>query len=385
MKIGIIGSRGIPAKYGGFEVFAEQLSTRLVEKGYLVDVGCEHIDSKNIDKYRGVNLCYFPFPPHKLYQFRKFYEIFNDVYFMIKLSKLCDVVYILGTGAGVFLFILKILNRKVKILVNIDGLDWKRDKFNRFEKMLLKFNTYIATVFADNVVLDAKSMGYYISKPFKRKTVFIPYGVECPDAVVWDKTKLEILSQGCSMVNEINQNDYWLVVARLEPENNIHIILEGYLMSNSKRLLVVVGDYTGESYRKAISKILYKNNNKNRLLIVGPIYEDKRLLNMLRQNCFAYIHGHSVGGTNPSFLEAMSMKNIIVAHDNEFNREVAQDTAMYFKDANELKDMIELIENKTEVYAAIKNQAHKRVLENYSWDVIVSRYNKLFTSLGDNK
>ena len=384
MRVSIIGSRGIPAKYGGFEVFTEHLSTRLVEKGYSIIVSCEYPDGEKMDEYRGVSLYYFPFPPPKSYLLRKFYEIFNDIYFMAKLGKLCDVMYILGAGAGLFMFIPKLLNKKIKVLVNIDGLEWKRDKFTKLEKMLLKLNIWLATVFADVVVLDARRMGNYVKESCRWKTVFIPYGVEPPEEVGWDRSKLKVLSSRCSKITEVNQNDYWLVVARLEPENNIHTILEGFLKSNSKRPLVVVGDYTSERYRRRIGRIL-ERDKEGRILMVGAIYNDRRLLDMLRQNCFAYIHGHSVGGTNPSLLEAMSMKNIIVAHDNEFNREVGGNTCLYFRTSDNLAEIMDMIEEDTSRFEKLKYLAYSRVRSSYSWEYVVGKYVNTLTNIRDDR
>ena len=177
ISLAIIGSRGIPAKYGGFETFAEELATRLVKKGYKITVSCEYSPNK-IKEYKGVKLCYFPYPPPKSYFLRKLYEILVDIYFIYKLSKNHDTIYLLGGGAGAFLFIAKIFNRKTKVLINIDGVEWKRAKFNFLEKGLLKLNIILGSLFADIIVLDAQAMKNYIAKSFHKKTVYIPYGIE---------------------------------------------------------------------------------------------------------------------------------------------------------------------------------------------------------------
>lgn len=277
------------------------------------------------------------------------------------------------------MFIPKLLNKKIKVMLNVDGLEWKRGKFNKLEKMLLKFNFWLATVFADVVVIDAKVLKNYLNKSCWGKTVFIPYGADPQSGVSWDKSKWEELSSRCSKINNINQNDYWLVVARLEPENNIHTILEGFLKSSSKKPLVVVGDYTSKRYSKRLSSILEKDN-EGRIQILGAIY-DKELIYTLRRNSLAYIHGHSVGGTNPSLLEAMIAKNIIISHDNEFNREVCNDFALYFNDANDLKNKIELIEKNPDSYPYIKEGVYNIAINQYSWDKVVDDYGSAFSSL----
>lgn len=377
----IIGSRGIPARYGGFEVFTEQLSTRLVEKGYSILVCCEYPVSERRDNYKGVRLHYFPLPPPNNYLLRKFYEILNDLYFIFIASFSNDIVYILGTGtAGWFTFFPKMINKNSKVIINIDGVEWRRNKFNEIEKFLIKLNNHIAIIFADIVILDAKCLGNYFGKIKKKKTVFIPYGVECTGFVEWDVNKLLILSSKCHEINNVKPNDYWLVIARLEPENNIHTILEGFLKSNSEKFLVIVGDSTSTTYSNKLNQIMNEYNN-NKVLFVGSIYEDQKLLQMLRQNCFAYIHGHSVGGTNPSLLEAMVSKDIILAHDNDFNREVCTDLAVYFKDTPDIKNKIDHIEENAHLFAEFKEKIYTRAIREYSWENVVSSYESLFLNL----
>ncbi len=371
--IAIIGSRGIPAKYGGFETFAEYLSTKLHEKGFSVIVSCEY-SSKNAEVYKGVKLFYAPFPPPKSYFLRKFYEIFLDVYFIHKLSKKSGVIYLLGGGAGAFLFIPKILRRKTKVMVNIDGVEWKRDKFSRIEKLLLKINVKFATFFADIIVIDSRAMKKYVSESFHDKVIYIPYGVEEIERIEWNEKKVKELLSQIGVNNQLIPNNYWLVVARLEPENNIHTIVEGFLKSNNNKPLVIVGDFTSKKYENKIKDIL--ENKKNKVWMTGSIY-DKELLFMLRQYCFGYIHGHSVGGTNPSLLEAMIMKNLIIAHDNEFNREVGGNTILYFKNEDELAEMIKKVEKDPDSYAHLKELAYRRVKSKYSWDDVIGKYEKL--------
>lgn len=381
ISVSIIGSRGIPAMYGGFEVFAEQLSTRLAKKGYSVLVCCEYPMSEKIEKYKDVCLCYFPFRPPNGYLFRKFYEILNDIYFIFSLSSSNDIMYILGVGtAGWFTFFPKIINRNIKIIINIDGLEWERNKFSRLEKLLLKLNNQLSIIFSDTVVLDAECLGNHLSKKYEKKTVFIPYGVEYTERVEWDNNKLSVLSPKCGGINNIKPNGYWLAIARLEPENNIHMIIEGFLKSNSKKPLVIVGECTSITYNNKLNQILNKFNYNN-ILFVGSIYHDQKLLQMLRQNCFAYIHGHSVGGTNPSLLEAMSSKNIILAHDNEFNREVCSNLAIYFKNIEDFKNKIEYIEYNMSSLILLKEKISMRASRDYSWQKVVNSYEVLFSRL----
>lgn len=373
-RIAIVGSRGIPAKYGGFETAVEAVAPRLVETGWNIFVSCEGPrDQSKPAVYKGVNLFYFSVRPF----FRIIYEVLYDVYSLVKSSLVCDCIYMLGYGAGLFFFIPKILRKK--LVVNVDGLEWKREKFNKLEKSMLLTSERAAVTFADVIVADSKEIKKYIEGRYKKTAVYITNGVNAPQLEKWDEQKLS--GQGFLKENTaLLPNGYWLAVARLEPENNIHVIVQAFLKPNSNRKLVIIGNFSSKKYQRHVLKILEDNNAGERVILTGAIY-DMNLLNMLRQNCFAYIHGHSVGGTNPALLEAMSMKNLIIAHDNEFNREVGGQTILYFKDASDLAAKIEEIENKPDSFVPLKEAAYSRVLSNYSWTDIVQEYDKLFQAL----
>lgn len=377
-RIAIIGSRGIPAKYGGFETAVEAVAPRLVEMGWNVFVSCEGPgDQSKPAVYKGVNLFYFPVRPF----FRVIYEVLYDIYSLVKSSLVCDCIYMLGYGAGLFFFIPKIFRKK--LVVNVDGLEWKREKFNKLERSILLISERCAVRFADAVVADSKGIKKYIEGRYKKRAAYITNGVNAPQVEKWDDRKFS--GQGFLKENTaLLPKGYWLTVARLEPENNIHIIVQAFLKSNPNRKLVIIGNFSSKKYQRHVLKILEDNNAGEKVILTGAIY-DVHLLNMLRQNCFAYIHGHSVGGTNPTLLEAMSMKNLVIAHDNEFNREVGGQTTLYFKDVNDLVARIEEIENKPESLAHLKEAAYSRVLSNYSWTDIVEEYDKLFTELCPGK
>jgi rhamnosyltransferase len=375
MIVSIIGCRGIPAKYGGFDIFVENISTMLVKKGHVVNVGCERELGKNELYFNGVSLKYSPFVKPKKYILRKIYEVINDIYFMIVFSTKADALYILGAKAGIFTFLPKLINSNIIILVNNGGLEWKRTKWNLLEKTFLRINNIISYIFADIIIIDSESLRTHIVSQFRHKAIFIPYGALIPDRIRWDKNKLEGLLQLCPMVSSIKESSYWLEIARLEPDNNIHVVMEGYLKSNSKKQLVIVGSTTSDKYGKLLGSIAENSNNK--ILMVGSIYNDKELLEMLRQNCFGYIHAHSFGGTNPSLLEAMASKSVILAHNNAFNREVCDRCAIYFEDSVELGEKIRLIEKEYEKFVALKEDANQRVRNLYSWDGVLKNYIEL--------
>jgi rhamnosyltransferase len=379
MKIAIIGSRGIPAKYGGFETFAHGLTENLVEKGYEVTVSCEYKPKNSReDNYKGSKLDYFPIKPPKNYLLRKFYENLSDIYFLIKLSRKNQLIYFLGIEVGMFLFIPKILNRNSNVVVNIDGVMWERSKFNRIERWLLKLNHDLATLFADKVITDSKEMKNYVEPKYWDKTVYLSYGISPPERIPWNGEVLKQLKKYTPI--DIQPGNYFLVVARLEPENNIHTIVEAFSRAEINIPLVIVGDFTSKPYKE---EVFFKSINSSILpgvIFLGSVY-DQDLLNMLRQNCTAYIHGHSVGGTNPSLLEAAVSRNIIIAHDNQFNREVCGKSAVYFKNDLELARKLKLVYRYTESYLELKNEVYYSVKKDYSWDKITEGYHYLFQEM----
>lgn len=378
MKVAILGCRGIPAKYGGFETFTEGLTKNLEDEGFEITVSCEYEspDSRK-DSFNQAKLEYFPFKPPKNYILRKFYENFSDIYFLIKLSRAHDLIYFLGIEVGLFLFIPRILNRKCKVMVNIDGVMWKRTKFNLLERWLLKINHDLAIVFADKVVVDSEEMKNYVRERYSNKTIYISYGINTPPRALWNNGypgKLKKLTG-----TDISPGKYFLVVARLEPENNIHIIIEAFKEAKVDIPLLVVGDFTSKSYEDEVNS-LGSDSSSSRVLFLGSIY-DQEFLNMLRQNCTAYIHGHSVGGTNPSLLEATISRNIIIAHDNMFNREVCGKSAIYFENIPDLIRKLNLVYRYPENYYNLKEQVYRRVLTVYSWSKITAHYISLLNQL----
>lgn len=371
-SIAIIGSRGIPNQYGGFEKFTEIISTELVKMGNEVYVSCEYALKPRINEFKGVNLFYFPIKPPKNPLLRIIYEFIYDAYSLFWASRKADYVYMLGYSAAALFFIPKLFGRK--LFVNPDGIEWKRTKFNSIVKFLLKLSESLAVFWADDIIADSKEIKKYLDSKYSIESVFIPYGAFEVKKVKWDLKKLPE-----SLKNVFINLNYYLLIARLEPENNIDTIVKGYINSKTEKSLVIVGDYADQNYKHEIYDII--NSKSTKIIFTGGIY-DFELLNMLRWNCFAYIHGHSVGGTNPSLLEAMIMKNIIIAHDNEFNREVAGDTAIYFKDSYDLKERIESLEKNHDNYLKFKEGVFNRAKEIYSWNKITDQYNALINSNG---
>jgi len=370
-SIAIIGSRGIPNRYGGFEKFAEIISTELVKKGYKIYVSCEYTSETKIQEYNGVNLFYFPIKPPKMNMLRIVYEFLYDGYSLLWASSKAENVYMLGYSAAVLFFIPKLFGKK--LFVNPDGIEWKRNKFNSFVRVLLRFSERTAVFWADELIADSKEIKKYLDHKYNINSTYITYGASQVQKAEWNSGKLPESLKKVSI-----NTDYYLVVARLEPENNIEIIVKGYLKSKTHIPLIIVGNFANLKYERKINNIIINHPLKEKKIIfTGGIYYPETL-NMLRQNCFTYIHGHSVGGTNPSLLEIMAMKTIIIAHDNEFNREVAGDSVLYFKNYIDLGNKIDFVENIPDKFDELKYTSYSRSKSLYSWQEITEKYFRLF-------
>lgn len=370
-SVAIVGSRGIPNNYGGFECFTENISQKLAKKDYEIYVSCEHPENEDPpEKFNEVNLFYFPIKHPKSNILGMLYEIIYDAYSLFYASLKVDQVYMLGYSASIFFFIPKLFGKK--LYLNPDGFEWKRNKFSGMIKFMLKIQERIGVFWADTIIADSKGIKNYYDNKYEKNSKFIAYGVSEIPKINWKKEYLPETLKDMDI-----ESNYWLLVARLEPENNIHTIVEGYIKSKTKKPLVIIGNFLNSDYEKTITDMMDEMDEDKKIVFTGGIYNQKSL-NMLRQNCFGYIHGHSVGGTNPSLIEAMVMKNILLTHRNQFNEEVCEDSALYFKDSEELKTKMDDIDKYPEKYQIMKNLAFFRVKQEYSWEKIVTEYDDLF-------
>jgi len=370
--IGIVGARGID-NYGGFERMLADLAPRLVQKGYCVRCSCEKPASgKRISNYKGTTLDYFALKPPANYTLRKAFELLYDFFFVLKYTLVCDVVYMLGIYGGAALLVPRLLGREV--IVNTDGLEWKRAKYHIVERSIIILFFAFSLNLATSIIIDNKELRQFISARHHSKISYIPYGVARKQPLSWDAAKLGPYISETLRAEAIEPGKYWLLVARLEPENNIDLIVKGFVEANPKYPLVVVGEFTSDRYRKQVREQI-SNGTSAAIHFLGAIY-DLEPLWMLRQHCLAYIHGHSVGGTNPSLLEAMISKNIIIAHDNPFNKEVCEATAHYFSTSADVSNLVASIEQNPDGSSRLRWPAYERMAA-YSWEYVVEEYDKL--------
>jgi len=332
VRVAIIGARGI-ANYGGFESYVAQLAPRLAATGFAVTCSCEKDGQEQPSFYKGAKLRYFPFRPPRNYTYRKMFEIAYDIYFILRSDY--DIVYGLNANAGPFYLYPRLLGKGS--IVNIDGMDWVRSKYNRYEKFFFKVLYLLVEGTARRVAIDSKFMRNHVPPRFRDKLVYAPNGVNVADAPVFSGTYITVNGK------TIERGKYWLVVARLEPENNIDMMIRGYASSKSGKPLFITGNFTSEKYQERIKGLISELGATKRVHLIGGIY-DRSVLDVIRGGCFGYIHGHSVGGTNPSLLEIMSMSRIVLAFDTGFNREVGEETLLYFRSSAELAGLIKKVE-----------------------------------------
>jgi len=366
MKIAIAGTRGIPNNYGGFEQCAEFLSVLLARKGHQVTVYSTHYHTYQEKQFNGVEIrhCYNPelkigTPGNFIYD----YLCMRDA---VKLEY--DILLVLGyTTASVFYPFMNY--GKTVLVTNMDGLEWKRDKWNSVVKKLAKWFEKLGARHSHYLIADNIKIQEYLFNTYKREATFIAYG--CQPFTDPDETTLEKSS--------VTKQNYSILVARMEAENNIEMILEGYSRSNQMGKLLVVGNLTTEYGRNMQSKF----GQDARIIFTGGIYDLKQL-NNLRYFSTYYFHGHSVGGTNPSLLEAMASKSFIIAHGNEFNEAILEEDAFYFTDSTSLATLL----NKPVIDAQSRTKAiennFRKVQNIYNWDLIADQYEELFRKLLKN-
>lgn len=357
-RIAILGTRGIPAQYGGFETFAEELSVRMASLGADVTVYCA-ANGKQIDRFKGVKLEYVPDA-----NFGPLTTVVFDARCLWRARRGYDVIYMLGYGAAQFLFIPKLFASKVWL--NPDGIEWKRAKWSRIAKAYFRVMEFLSTRLPDRLIADAEGVRAHMQARHRRlpPCTVIAYGApvleQAPDVSLLAEWGLE-------------PERYYLLVCRIEPENHVLEIIKGFAASSSPHTLIVVGDVEAPTeYARSVAAL-----KSDRVRMIGTVY-DKPKLQALRYHSLAYFHGHSVGGTNPSLLEAMGCGNLVVAHDNPFNREVLGDAGWFFTDSAEIPAVVEAVETlDNAAKSSARAYVRARVRSRYSWEKITADYMEL--------
>ncbi|HZY47495.1 MAG TPA: DUF1972 domain-containing protein, partial [Candidatus Bathyarchaeia archaeon] len=364
--------------YGGFETAAEIIAVGLRKSGFRVVVACETNDSsqKLPDDYLGIKLVYLPVKN----SLRPLSEILYDVRSLLAVGTKVDAIYMLGYGAGFFFWIARLLRKT--LVVNSDGMEWMRPKFGRVARFLLRLNERFGLTAANVIIADSHCVAKYVERTYNKNPVFLTYGTSIdPSPPVWDPDAVEKWHKGFSSL--IRPDNYYLVLARMEPDNNIDKIIRGFTLSHTSRHLLLVGPCTSSEYLSSLRALAREDS---RIILAGPIY-DPSIKTMLRWHCAAYVHGHMVGGTNPSLLEALGAGNVVLGTDVEFNREVIGDggklPAIYFQP--EPRSIAKAIDDADPVVISLREKARvlgpERIKEAYNWPDIIRGYGTLFEKL----
>ena len=355
LKIAIIGCRGIPNFYGGFERLAECLSVALVNKGHDITVYSSHNHPYQNKDFYGVHIHHCYDPEFRLGTAGQFVYDFNCIKHARKQNY--DVLLFLGyTSSSIWG---RFFPKEPVIISNMDGLEWKRAKYGSLTKQFLKYAEKLAIRFSDFYIADSIVIQNYLQKKYQIKCKYIPYGSEIENAN--NKALLSLY--------HVSTQDYYLLMARMEPENNIETILDGFYQSSSNKKFIVIGS-TGNSFGQ---KLVNKFKGDKRILFTGAIY-DKTVTQTLKYFSHLYFHGHSVGGTNPSLLEAMGSGALIAAHENEFNQSVLQKDAYYFETANDVEQLIDSV-NRNEKEKQMVDNNFLKIENQYNWPDISEKYN----------
>jgi glycosyltransferase involved in cell wall biosynthesis len=361
LKIALIGTRGVPANYGGFETCVEEIGHRLVEKGHDVTVYCRksyYIEKQ--EKYRGMKLAYIPNIE------KKSLDTMSHTFLSVihALIKNYDVYMVFNAANSLFLFPLRLFGKK--ILINTDGLEWKRSKWGFYGKNYYKISEKLACLISNRLVSDSTGMKEYYKAKHKTDSTKIAYG-----AYVQNVKKPERLQE-----IGLKPGEYFLQITRFEPENHPLLTIQAFNKLHTDKKLVLVG---GNPYPNDYIKKIESEASKN-IILPGFIY-DRELLKELWCNSLAYIHGNNVGGTNPALLQTMASACFTIAIDNTFNRNVLSECGVYYKDIHSLYERMTWVINNKDQLEEFKTKAQIRIHKHYSWEKVTDQYEKLFYDL----
>lgn len=379
----IVGSKGIPANYGGFETFVDNLVTRQVNPKIKYHVSCMTFNKsvKQYD-YNGAE-CQEIYVPNIggakaiLYDLRSLDWALDT----IKERNLTDgIIYILACRIGPFLhkYIKKFHNHGFKVWVNPDGHEWKRAKWSAPVRKYWKVSEKLMVKNADFLICDSKSIEEYIHEDYRKynpQTTFIAYGADITPSTLKqdDKKVVDWFNK-----HDVKLNEYFLIVGRFVPENNYETMIKEFMKSKVNEDLVIITNVEKNAFYNSLKEETHFENDK-RIKFVGTVY-DAELLKFIRENALGYLHGHSVGGTNPSLLEALGSTKINLLYNVGFNKEVGEDSSLYWslEDgslANKLNEVEEISAEKEENFGKLAKQ---QIIDNYSWEKIVNDYEEQF-------
>jgi len=356
LSIAILGSRGIPNRYGGYEVCAQELGIRLVEHGHQVTVYCGHDHPVKDKIWQGITREIIVNPEKKTGTVGQFiYDLNCNLH---SRKNKFDIVLHLGyTSDSIWCWL---WTKKSIHLVNMDGQEWKRLKYSQSIRRFLKYAERLATKRSKYLVADSHPIEKYLAEKYNKPIRYIAYGAAIPVSI----------SHAVPERYGLKSKQFDLLLARMEPENNIEMAIEAKLFSKDNIPLVIIGNKN-----KYKTQLINKFGNQAVIKFEDAIYESEKV-NSLRYHCRYYIHGHSVGGTNPSLLEAMACSCVILAHKNPFNKSVLGEDAFYFDSRKELSEAF--LRPFPDAYHKWVSNNLVKIRNEFNWDNITKQYEKLF-------
>lgn len=362
MNIALIGTRGVPANYGGFETCVEELGKRLVERGHNVTVYCrESYYKQKLPSYLGMNLVYLPNLK------KKSLDTLSHTFFSMlhAVRQPYDILMVFNAANSPALILPRFLGKKIAI--NTDGLEWKRGKWGTVARRYYKMSEWLSTKLANRIVADSIGIQDYYRETYGTESSYIAYGAQ-----ISESRKPELISS-----LGLEPGEYFLQITRFEPENNPLLTVQAYKKLKTDKKLVLVG---GVPYESSYSRSIAAEAS-DRVIMPGFIY-DKDLLNELWCNCYAYIHGNEVGGTNPALLQTMGSGCFTIAVDVPFSHDVLQDGGIYYKkDVHDLESQMNWALAHSEELGTFKARAVERIIKHYNWENVADGYEQLFEEL----
>jgi glycosyltransferase involved in cell wall biosynthesis len=356
MRIAMVGTRGVPARYGGFETAVEEVGRRLVERGHEVVVYCRTVpgQSDRATEHLGMRLVHLP-----AVRKRSLETLSHSALSIAHLvGHRTDAAFVFNAANAPLLPLLRLA--RIPVATHVDGLEWKRAKWSGAGQRFYRIAESLAVRWSDALIADAVGISDYYAHEFGARTTLLTYGAP-------------LISPGADRLVELGlePGGYHLVVARFEPENHVDVIVDGYVRSRATKPLVVVGSapYSDE-YTAAVHDLA-----DGRVRFLGGIW-DQTQLDQLYANAYTYLHGHSVGGTNPSLLRAIGAGAAVLAYDVEFNSEVVEDAGRYFTDADDVARLVDAAEADPQATRHAGTRA-RRCAARYDWDRVADGYERL--------
>jgi glycosyltransferase involved in cell wall biosynthesis len=363
MSIAMVGTRGVPARYGGFETAVDEVGRRLAAAGHRVVVYCRTSPedrSPRPDMYLGMELVHLPAARRRTLE-----TLSHSALSVLHLqAHRTDAAFVFNAANAPLLPLLRLA--RIPVATHVDGLEWRRAKWGGAGRRYYRTAESLAVRWSDALIADAAGIADYYRREFDAPTTLLTYGAP-------------LITPGSERLAELGlePGGYHLVVARFEPENHVDVIVEGYVRSAARKPLVVVGSapYSDE-YTRRVHELA-----DDRVRFLGGVW-DQEQLDQLYASCFTYVHGHSVGGTNPSLLRALGGGAAVIAFDVDFNREVAGEAGRYFGDAAQVASLVESAEA-TPAAVARAGDCARRLARGYDWDQVALGYEQLARRLAD--